>query len=284
MGYIWPVDPGVYPVTQEFGANPNATLPDGTRVNPPGGHTGRDFATPIGTPIVAVGDGVIDFAGQADWTPNDNPLWMMGSICIILNCGDSEPDFTYGHLSDVAVAQGERVSQGQIIGYTGNTGASTGPHLHFEALPPGYVLDQWTYGRVDPRNYCNGYIGGIASQATTITPIAPEDDMEYKDWSQESKAELVNDLSKALADKNWNGGSGYNNLIQNRRLGRGEWPETILGSLEDRIQNEILPQALAGIKATVDPAALAAAIPADIAAEVAAELGKRLQTPPPAAS
>lgn len=270
MGYIWPVDPDVYEVTQEFGNAPN------NGVNPPGGHTGRDFATPIGTPIVAVGDGVIDFAGQADWTPNDNPLWMMGSICIILNCGDAEPDFTYGHLSSVTVAQGERVGQGQVIGYTGNSGISTGPHLHFEALPPGYVLDQWTYGRVDPRRYCSGYVSGISAQATTITPITPQEgDMtEYKDWSDESKNQLLNDL--------WRGRPGADIPIMNRRLNRAEWPETTLGSLEDRIQNEILPQALAGIKATVDPAALAAAIPADVAADVAAELGKRLQTPPAA--
>jgi hypothetical protein len=226
MGYIWPVDPHAWPVTQEFGANPDATLPDGTRVNPPGGHTGRDFATPIGTPVLAVGDGVIDFAGQADWTPNDNPLWMMGSICIILNCGDAEPDFTYGHLSSVSVVQGERVSQGQVIGYTGNTGASTGPHLHFEALPPGYVLDQWTYGRVDPRNYCDGYAAPITAQASNITPIPQEEDVALSD----------DDIKRI-----WAGAGAW---ITNRRTGKPEYAETILGSLEDRLLNEILPQAL----------------------------------------
>lgn len=267
MTYIWPVDPSVYEVTQEFGANPNATLPDGTRVNPPGGHTGRDFATPIGTPVLAVGGGVIDFAGQADWTPNDNPLWMMGSICIILNCGDSEPDFTYGHLSSVAVSQGQHVNQGDIIGYSGNTGASTGPHLHFEALPPGYVLDQWTYGRVDPRRYCSGVWSGTSLAATGITPITP----------QEEDMPLSDDDVRRVADAVWQGISG-GQLVYNYRLGRGEWAGTILGSLEGRIQNEILPQALAGIKATVDPAALAAAIPSDIAKAVSDELAKRLQS------
>jgi lysozyme len=92
----------------------------------------------------------------------------------------------------------------------------------------------------------------------TVTPI-PEDDMPYASWPQADKDALVNDLSKALAQHDWFGGDGYANLIQNRRLGRGEWPETILGSLEDRIQNEILSPALndavAAIKAAVGPAA-----------------------------
>jgi hypothetical protein len=287
MGYIWPVDPNVWPVTQEFGANPNATLPDGTHVNPPGGHTGRDFATPIGTPVLAVGDGVIDFAGQADWTYADNPLWMVGSICIILNCGDTEPDFTYGHLSSVSVAQGERVTQGQVIGYTGNTGASTGPHLHFEALPPGYVLDQWTYGRVDPRRYCDGYVSGIAAQATNITPITPqEDDMtEYKDWSPESKIQHYCDI--------WGlpGGSGGANpglpgapLIAERAPGTtNAWPETYLGSLRGRIDSDIEAHVDAALKnvpaaqPATGPAALTQADIDAIATKVADLLAKRLE-------
>ncbi|MGN6654936.1 MAG: CHAP domain-containing protein [Rhodanobacter sp.] len=115
----------------------------------------------------------------------------------------------------------------------------------------------------------DGVSAAIAPQALNVTPITPqEDDMpEYKDWSPESKRQLQHDL--------WFGLDG-GQLVQNRRLGRGEWPETILGSLEDRIQNEILPQALAGIKATVDPAALAAAIPDSIAKAVSDELAKRL--------
>jgi murein DD-endopeptidase MepM/ murein hydrolase activator NlpD len=261
MGYIWPVDPSVYEVTQEFGANPNATLPDGTVVNPPGGHTGRDFATPIGTPVLAVGDGVIDFAGQADWTPNDNPLWMMGSICIILNCGDSEPDFTYGHLSSVSVAQGERVSQGQVIGYSGNTGASTGPHLHFEALPPGYVLDQWTYGRVDPRNYCSGVWSGVALAASGITPIAPQEEDIMATIDDLKNVLMDEGIQEAIAAKVWQGKGSW---VQNRRLGHPEYAETILGSLEDRIQKEILAPQVAALSAKIDALTAVAAKGANV--------------------
>lgn len=95
--------------------------------------------------------------------------------------------------------------------------------------------------------------------------------MSYSQWSQDDKNALLKDVYNAV----WNGGSGFP-LIQNYRLGRGEWPSTIIGANEGRIQNEILPQALAGIKATVDPAALAAAIPSDIAKAVSDELAKRL--------
>lgn len=116
----------------------------------------------------------------------------------------------------------------------------------------------------------------IDPQSSNVTPIG--DDVSYSQWSDTDKAALLKDVYNAV----WNGGSGFP-LIQNYRLGRGEWPATLIGANEQRIQNEILPAALAGIKATVDPATLAAAIPADIAAEVAVELGKRLQATPPAA-
>lgn len=88
---------------------------------------------------------------------------------------------------------------------------------------------------------------------------------------------LSDDDVRRVADAVWQGISG-GQLVYNYRLGRGEWAGTILGSLEGRIQNEILPQALAGIKATVDPAALAAAIPESIAKAVSDELAKRLQS------
>ncbi|MEA5454463.1 M23 family metallopeptidase [Sinomonas sp. JGH33] len=249
MGYIWPVDPE-FEVTQEFGANPGATLPDGTPVNPPGGHTGRDFATPIGTPVVAVGDGVIDFAGQADWTPNDNPLWMMGSICIILNCGDAQPDFTYGHLSSVSVTAGQSVRQGQVIGYTGNTGASTGPHLHFEALPPGYALDQRTYGRVDPRRYCTGFPSGLEPQANDITPIDTEGFLMT--LSDQDQIEVRDNLRKVVG-----------------ALGAAEGPGDV-AEIRDNVRKLVYGQ--------LTPEQVAAAIPTDIAQQVFDELGKRLQT------
>ncbi len=84
-------------------------------------HTGIDFAAPIGTPILAAGDGVVEDAkwwgGYGRWVRiSHNRDWETG----------------YGHMSAIAVRPGQRVTQGQVIGYVGTTGRSTGPHLHFE--------------------------------------------------------------------------------------------------------------------------------------------------------
>lgn len=117
-----------------------------------------------------------------------------------------------------------------------------------------------------------GVGGSITPGGGSVRPIPKEDDMtEYNDWSAASKQAFLKDMYKAL----WFGVPGAP-LIQNRRLGRGEWPETLLGSSEQRTQRELLPPALAGVKATVDPKVLAASIPKEMAAQVAAELGKRI--------
>lgn len=167
MPYIWPLGPE-FPVTQEFGSNPN------NGVNPAGGHTGRDFATPIGTAIRAPGDGVIEWSDWVDDSWEDNLLWLRGGIAVVLNCGDAEPTFVFGHLNDAPLNAGDRVRKGDIIGYTGNTGYSSGPHLHFEVLLPGFLLATPTLGRSDPRRVCSGYWTGSVSPASgPVTPIGP---------------------------------------------------------------------------------------------------------------
>ena len=88
-------------------------------------HRGVDFAAPIGTPIMAAGSGVIEFAG---WNGN------YGKYIRIRHNGAYKT--AYAHLSRVntGITSGTRVAQGQIIGFIGNTGLSTGPHLHYEIL------------------------------------------------------------------------------------------------------------------------------------------------------
>ncbi|WP_030953525.1 M23 family metallopeptidase, partial [Streptomyces sp. NRRL S-481] len=85
-------------------------------------HTGQDFAVPIGTPVRAVGTGrvVRVSCGGA-----------FGIEIVLKHAGGHYTQ--YAHLASVAVDQGEHVTPGQWIGQSGNTGNSTGPHLHFEA-------------------------------------------------------------------------------------------------------------------------------------------------------
>lgn len=86
-------------------------------------HKGIDFAAPTGTPIRAAGDGVIEFAGTQGGYGN-----------VILIQHGSVYSTAYAHMSRMAagIRRGTRVSQGEVIGYVGTTGWSTGPHLHYE--------------------------------------------------------------------------------------------------------------------------------------------------------
>lgn len=88
------------------------------------GHTGVDYATPVGTPIYAASDGVVIEAKTFGW----NYGW--GKTVLISHGGGVTS--RYGHLSGLNVSVGDHVSQGEFIGRSGNTGHSTGPHLHFQ--------------------------------------------------------------------------------------------------------------------------------------------------------
>ena len=91
-------------------------------------HRGTDFAAPMGTPIMASGNGVVKKAG---WCGG-------GGNCVKIK-HNSTYETVYAHMSKFArgIKSGVRVKQGQIIGYVGSTGKSTGPHLHYEVIVNG---------------------------------------------------------------------------------------------------------------------------------------------------
>ena len=98
-------------------------------------HKGTDFAAPLGTPIMASGDGKII---RAKWCGG-------GGNCIKIK-HNSTYSTIYAHMSKFAVGikNGVRVKQGQIIGYVGSTGKSTGPHLHYEVVKNGKKINSQT--------------------------------------------------------------------------------------------------------------------------------------------
>ncbi len=102
-----------------------------------GGHTGIDYDAPVGTPIAAAADGIVAIASYG---------WNGGYGTTVLQTVGSSGSETlrYGHMSSLAVSPGDHVHQGQIIGYSGNTGRSTGPHLHFELRVNGVPVDPGT--------------------------------------------------------------------------------------------------------------------------------------------
>ena len=115
-------------------ANARKTSGFGMRMHPLLGysrmHQGTDYGAVYGTPIRAVTDGVVSFAGWHGGHGNMVKLTHAGG----LGTG-------YGHMSRIAVSPGSRVAQGQVIGYVGSTGLSTGPHLHFEVYRGGVPVN-----------------------------------------------------------------------------------------------------------------------------------------------
>lgn len=102
----------------------------GVRIDPiyrtPRFHSGMDFSAKVGTEIYATGNGVVTFAG-----------WKQGyGNCLMIDHGYGYQTL-YGHMSKYRARVGQKVTRGEVIGEVGNTGKSTGPHLHYEVIVKG---------------------------------------------------------------------------------------------------------------------------------------------------
>lgn len=97
-------------------------------------HNGVDIAAPTGTPVYATADGIV---GRADW-------FSSYGLYISIDHG-ADLETRYAHLSRLAVAAGDRVEKGDLIGYVGSTGRSTGPHLHYEVRVDGVAVNPIPY-------------------------------------------------------------------------------------------------------------------------------------------
>ena len=124
--YIWPLP----------GYSPGSAY--GWRMHPILGvmkfHAGEDIGAPSGTPILAADSGTVILAGVNGGYGN----------CVMISHGNGRVTL-YGHMSSIAVSNGASVTQGDVIGYVGSTGLSTGPHLHFEVRVDGATTDPKSY-------------------------------------------------------------------------------------------------------------------------------------------
>lgn len=121
----------------------------GGRVHPitlePSLHSGIDIGLPIGTPVSASQDGLVS---KVVYPKNADPNAFPAGVYVDIQSTDEEMAgiTRYLHLSEALVTAGQTVKKGQIIGLSGNTGRSTGPHLHYELIPEGVEA-------TDPTNY-----------------------------------------------------------------------------------------------------------------------------------
>jgi len=111
----------------------------GMRIHPihkiPKFHAGMDFTAKVGTPIYATGDGRITFA---DYSTNGYGLH------VVLDHG-FDYETLYAHMSVVKVRNGQRVQRGDLLGFVGNSGLSSGPHLHYEVHKGSEAVDPANY-------------------------------------------------------------------------------------------------------------------------------------------
>jgi Peptidase family M23 len=116
--WMLPVAAGAYHLTAGFG--------DGGGLWSSGYHTGLDFAAPSGTPIMAVANGVVTSVGYEGAYGNQTIVTLQDGT-----------EIWYCHQTSYAVSVGDNVVAGEVIGYVGSTGNTTGPHLHLEVRPGG---------------------------------------------------------------------------------------------------------------------------------------------------
>ena len=122
-GYIWPLD-GCYTITSFFGPRLHPVY------HTPGNHGGTDVRAGYGTKIKAARGGVV---------MTSEYHWSYGNYVVVVH--DNGTSTLYAHMSKRAVKEGQTVTQGQVVGYVGSTGSSTGNHLHYEIRVYSIALD-----------------------------------------------------------------------------------------------------------------------------------------------
>ena len=148
--------------------NGRMTSPYGMRRHPILGyvrmHAGIDFGAAWGSPIFAVSDGVVAFAGRHGGHGNYVKLDHGGG----LGTG-------YGHMSRIAVVAGAHVQAGQVIGYVGSSGLSTGPHLHYEAYQNGRTVNPLSISFASFRTASvdKGELDAVKGKIAALKKVAP---------------------------------------------------------------------------------------------------------------
>jgi len=146
-------------------------------------HTGVDFAAPRGTPILAAGNGVIEKAGRDSG---------YGNVIVVAHTNGYATVYAHQQGFAKGVAVGSRVRQGQVIGYVGSTGLSTGPHLHFEIrvnekpvdplrirLPRGRVLENELYASYErERQRIDTLLGNETAPVTKVATATEDEEPE----------------------------------------------------------------------------------------------------------
>lgn len=179
-----------YKVTQAFNAGQDLDT------NLGGGHTGTDYGTPIGTPVVAVADGTVLWADWADNLPQTSwaDRWYLAGggygglttsagIVVVIDHGGYLS--ISAHLNETQLNTGNTVKRGQQIGETGATGFVYGAHLHFEILPKPFAWSNGFYGRTNPQTFIQ------ARQATAT--------VQAQDWSDMATQKEVEDAAYRAA-------------------------------------------------------------------------------------
>lgn len=215
---LWECFKGEYPISQRFGEH---FYKDGKCVYVAMGlkaHNGVDFALPIGTKLVAVADGLAtSVLSEKNGYGNH----------VRLHCCQEGINYeiTYGHCSKFLVKQGEKIVKGQIIAESGNSGFSSGPHLHFGLR----ILDD----KDNVKNFENGYKG-------SIDPLPFFDLSEANAPKNEPAIMISLDKCEPWAVKYWQWfrEQGFDLTISAYDKVDAQWVATILGKYNEMQKNE----------------------------------------------
>jgi murein DD-endopeptidase MepM/ murein hydrolase activator NlpD len=157
--FIRPIAGGSELVSQGFGANVESYA----QWNGEHGHEGIDYGVPVGTPVMAAAGGTVVFAGTGNGFDN------YGNY-VVVEHPDGYKSY-YAHLSGFDVEVGDEVTQGQPIALSGNSGRSTGPHLHFSLRKDGDTTGP--YGMVNPTDFILGRTGVAPVAQAPVSPTSP---------------------------------------------------------------------------------------------------------------